>query len=262
MSVLGFGCTDLGREGRGRCQEACRTVAAAIDYGVTLFDTANSYVNGESERLLGRALAGRRHEVVLCSKAGHGFWASLPLQRWVGPVHGRSARNFRPAFLEMAVTGSLRRLRTDYLDVLYLHNPPAAVVGRDDVFSCLAGLRERGYVRFLGISCRKDATVDEAKVAVGREGVSVVQIPTSPAHMVDPSSIAADAERRGVALIGRQPFAHGALLATAGPESTSASSALTAALTLEGLASVLVGMRRHDHLCENVATVTALRSNV
>jgi 1-deoxyxylulose-5-phosphate synthase len=96
VSALGFGGNDLGRDRRrGITAETLRTIAAALDHGVTLFDTANSYVSGHSERMLGDALAGRRQDIVLCSKAGHGFWASLAVQRWVGPFNRQSSRNFR-----------------------------------------------------------------------------------------------------------------------------------------------------------------------
>jgi len=118
VSALGFGGNDLGRDRRRDiAAETLRTIAAALDHGVTLFDTANSYVSGDSERMLGHALAGRRQDIVLCSKAGHGFWASLPAQRLVGPLNRRSSRNFRPSALETAVAGSLRRQQCKILYV-------------------------------------------------------------------------------------------------------------------------------------------------
>jgi aryl-alcohol dehydrogenase-like predicted oxidoreductase len=108
VSALGFGGNDLGRDRRrGITAETLRTIAAALDHGVTLFDTANSYVSGDSERMLGHALAGRRQDIVLCSKAGHGFWASLPVQRLVGPLNRQSSRNFRPSALETAVAARI-----------------------------------------------------------------------------------------------------------------------------------------------------------
>ena len=266
VSALGFGGNDLGRDRRrGITAETLRTIAAALDHGVTLFDTANSYVSGDSERMLGHALAGRRQDIVLCSKAGHGFWASLPVQRLVGPLNRQSSRNFRPFALETAVAGSLRRLRTDRLDVLYLHNPPPRVVQDDDVVACLERMKSKGYIRFWGISCAKLATADDTRQAVGRKGVAVVQIPASCVHTLHTDALARDAAARGVALVGRQPFGHGDLVTpqvqpewAASPGCTPARTALTYALRLEGLASVLVGMRRYEHLRENVDTVACL----
>jgi aryl-alcohol dehydrogenase-like predicted oxidoreductase len=147
-------------------------------------------------------LAGRRQDIVLCSKAGHGFWASLPVQRWVGPLNRQSARNFRPSALETAVSGSLRRLRTDRLDVLYLHNPPPRVVQDDDVIACVERMKSKGYIRFWGISCAKLATADDVHQAVVRKGVAVVQIPASCVDTLYTAALARDAAARGVALVG------------------------------------------------------------
>ena len=162
--------------------------------------------------MLGHALAGRRQDIVLCSKAGHGFWASLPIERLVGPFNRQSSRNFHPSALETAVAGSLRRLRTDRLDVLYLHNPPPGVVQDDDVLAWVERMKSKGYIRFWGISCAKLATADDARQAVGRKGVAVVQIPASCVHTLHTAALARDATARGVALVGRQPFGHGDLL--------------------------------------------------
>ena len=268
VSALGFGGNDLGRDKRrDTTAETLRTIAAALDHGVTLFDTANSYVSGDSERMLGRALGGRRQGIVLCSKAGHGFWASLAVQRLVGPFNRQSSRNFRPAALESAVAGSLRRLRTDRLDVLYLHNPSPGIIEDDDVLACVERMKSKGYIRFWGISCARLATANEAQQAVGSKGVAVVQIPTSSVHTLHSAALARDAAARGVALIGRQPFGHGDFLTSQvapGPAASSgltpARTALTWALQLEGLASVLVGMRQYEHLRENVDTVACLAS--
>jgi len=124
VSALGFGGNDLGRDRRGGITaETLRTIAAALDHGVTLFDTANSYVSGDSERMLGHALAGRRQDIVLCSKAGHGFWASLPAQRLVGPLNRRSSRNFRPSARRAGRAPAIRARRPT-------HFAGAARVGR------------------------------------------------------------------------------------------------------------------------------------
>ena len=126
-------------------------------------------------------------------------------------------------------------------------------------------MKSKGYIRFWGISCAKLATADDAHQAVGRKGVAVVQIPASCVHTLHTAALARDAAARGVALVGRQPFGHGDLLTpqvqpgwAASPGRTPARTALTWALRLEGLASVLVGMRRYEHLHENVDTVACL----
>src|SRR5260221_14628991 len=116
---------------------------------MNFFDTADMYSQGESEMLLGRAFRRQRPQVIIASKAGY----CLPAQRrviarlkpFVRPlikllgikrhrlpvaVRGSLAQDFSPTYLRRAVEGSLRRLRTDYLDLLQLHSPPADVVAR------------------------------------------------------------------------------------------------------------------------------------
>jgi aryl-alcohol dehydrogenase-like predicted oxidoreductase len=126
-------------------------------------------------------------------------------------------------------------------------------------------MKSKGYIRFWGISCAKIASADDAHQAVGREGVAVVQIPASCVQTLHTAALAREAAARGVALVGRQPFGHGDLLTSqvqpewaASPVCTPARTALTYALRLEGLASVLVGMRRYEHLHESVDTVACL----
>src|SRR5438270_9800206 len=89
--------------------EACRILGCALDGGINFVDTANVYAGGESERVLGRLLDGRRKDVVLASK--------------IGMKVGDEQPGLSRAALTAAVENSLRRLRTDWLDVCYLHTP-------------------------------------------------------------------------------------------------------------------------------------------
>src|SRR5205085_10608407 len=107
VSVVGLGCNNFGW--RLDAEQTRRVVDAAIDVGVTLFDTAESYGGGESELFLGRSLAGRRDEVVIATKFGG--------QRGTNPPGG-SAENVR-----RAIDGSLERLGTDYVDLYQYHRP-------------------------------------------------------------------------------------------------------------------------------------------
>src|SRR5882724_3233485 len=130
------------------------------------------YSQGESEKLLGRAFRGRRHRVVLASKAGY----CLPTQRRViarlkpivrpiirllgikrenlpAAVLGAPSQDFSPAYLRRAIEGSLRRLGTDHLDLFQLHSPPALIVERGDWAAALDVLRREGKIRWYGVSC-------------------------------------------------------------------------------------------------------------
>lgn len=142
VSVVGLGCLNLGS--RLDLDASRGVVDAALDLGVTLFDTADIYGGaGESERILGELLAKRRDRVVLATKFGHPSF-----EMGLGPAAG--AKGGR-AYIRRAVEGSLRRLRTDYIDLYQIHMPDPAT----PVVETLAALHElvvAGKVRYLGHS--------------------------------------------------------------------------------------------------------------
>ena len=138
LSRLGLGAAPLGNEyGDVDEREAVRAVHAAIDAGVTVFDTSPYYGRTVSESRLGDALAGRRDEVVLCTKAGR-YDLSLP-----------DGFDFSPQRLRRSVDESLRRLQTDRLDILLLHDiefsAPSAIL--DEAIPVLHELKQRGKTR-------------------------------------------------------------------------------------------------------------------
>ncbi|HKN97043.1 MAG TPA: aldo/keto reductase [Pseudonocardiaceae bacterium] len=136
VSVVGLGCNNFGR--RVDIDRTREVVDAAIDAGITLLDTADVY--GESEAFLGQVLAGRRDKVVLATK-----WGS---DMGYGPVAG--ARGGR-AYLRRAVEQSLRRLRTDYIDLYQLHTPDRATPIAETI-AALGELVAEGKVRYAGHS--------------------------------------------------------------------------------------------------------------
>ncbi|HEY6276473.1 MAG TPA: aldo/keto reductase [Streptosporangiaceae bacterium] len=141
VSVTGLGGNNFGR--RLDLAGTRAVVDAAIDAGITLIDTAESYGNGGSEELLGEVLAGRRDQVVLATKFG-----GLGADMGYGPAAG--ARGGR-AYIRRAVEGSLRRLRTDYIDLYQLHVPdPETPVA--ETLAALTELVTEGKVRYLGHS--------------------------------------------------------------------------------------------------------------
>ncbi|MET1062841.1 MAG: aldo/keto reductase, partial [Aeromicrobium sp.] len=117
-------------------------VDAAFEHGVTLFDTADSYGRGQSEELLGAALVGRRDEVVVATKFGMDM----------GGVNGDDGgRRGSAAYVRTAVEASLRRLRTDYIDLYQLHTPdPATPI--EETLGALTELVKEGKVRAIGSS--------------------------------------------------------------------------------------------------------------
>jgi aryl-alcohol dehydrogenase-like predicted oxidoreductase len=142
VSVAGLGCNNFGR--RLDLDGARAVVNAAIDVGVTLFDTSDTYGEaGGSERALGEILGRRRDQVVLATKFGHQH-----ADMGYGPAAG--AKGGR-AYIRRAVTESLRRLRTDYIDLYQLHTADP-VTPVEETIAALNELVAEGKVRYLGHS--------------------------------------------------------------------------------------------------------------
>jgi aryl-alcohol dehydrogenase-like predicted oxidoreductase len=142
VSVTGLGCNNFGRR---LDLDATRSVVdAALESGVTLLDTADMYGGGGgSEEMLGEVLAGRRDEVVLASKFGHQDF-DMGYGTAAGAKGGR-------AYIRRAVERSLRRLRTDYLDLYQLHTPDP-VTPVEETLAALTELVAEGKVRYIGHS--------------------------------------------------------------------------------------------------------------
>jgi aryl-alcohol dehydrogenase-like predicted oxidoreductase len=150
VSRVGLGCNNFG--GRIGAEETRAVVEAALDAGITFFDTAEAYGNeGGSERLLGELLEGRREQVALATKFA-----------WKADDGGGSAENVR-----RAIAGSLERLRTDYVDLYYLHRPDATTPIAETL-NALHELIQAGTVRAIGCSNFSAEQLSEAD-SVGRE---------------------------------------------------------------------------------------------
>jgi aryl-alcohol dehydrogenase-like predicted oxidoreductase len=142
VSVAGLGCNNFGR--RLDADRTRAVVDAAIDAGITLLDTAESYgPAGRSEEILGEVLAGRRDQVVLATKFGHRS-ADMGYGTAAGSKGGRS-------YIMRAIEQSLRRLRTDYIDLYQIHTPDP-VTPIEETLSALDELVAQGKVRYIGHS--------------------------------------------------------------------------------------------------------------
>ena len=195
-SVVGLGCNNFG----WNIDEAAtkHVVDAALDAGVTFFDTADIYGGTKSEEFLGRVLQGRRDKVVLASKFGIRIDDSRP-------------GGARPAYIRQAVEDSLRRLQTDYLDLYQLHRPDDATPIADTL-GALNDLVQAGKVREIGCSNFSAAQLQEAKAAAqgGARFVSV-QNEYSLLKREPEADVLPECERLGVAFLPYFPLASGFL---------------------------------------------------
>jgi aryl-alcohol dehydrogenase-like predicted oxidoreductase len=151
VSALGLGCQELtGEYGAADPDEAVATVHKALDLGVTLFDTAEGYGPYRNEAFLGSALRGRRAGAVIATKVGFAI------------RDGRTAEpDSRPERIRTAVEGSLQRLRTDHVDLLYQHRVDPRVP-IEDVVGAMADLVGAGKVRYIGLSEAGESTIRRA----------------------------------------------------------------------------------------------------
>ena len=154
VSRVGLGCNNFGR--RLDRERTRRVVEAALDAGITFFDTAESYGDGESERFLGAALGERRSDVVVATKFG---WAP-------GDLPGGS-----PERVRRAIDASLERLGTDVIDLCYYHRPDG-VTPLSETLGAMQELVAAGKVRRLGLS-NVDVDLLEEAAATGVEVVAV-----------------------------------------------------------------------------------------
>jgi aryl-alcohol dehydrogenase-like predicted oxidoreductase len=229
VSEIGFGCARLGGilAGSAVKNETAHTLLSALDAGVTFYDTADMYTQGESETQIGKAFRGKRDRVVIASKAGYCLPTQRkliarvkplvkPLVRLLGlkrqhlatAVSGSLTQDFSDGYLTNALEASLRRLQTDYLDLYQVHSPPTKLIANGEFIATLERLKGQGKIRYYGVACD---TVDDAVLSLKYPGVSAVMFPFG---LLDPEAIAILlplAEKQGVALIGRGCFGGGLL---------------------------------------------------
>jgi len=196
VSVVGLGCNNFGR--RLDAQATSAVVDAALEAGITFFDTADTYGNTKSEEYLGRALGRRREGVVVATK----FGSRIDEQR----------RGARPEYVHRAVDDSLRRLGTDRIDLYQLHWPdPEVPIG--ETLGALDELVKAGKVREVGCSNFSAEQLREAEEAT-REGAArfvSVQNEYSLLHREPEEEALPECERLGIAFVPYFPLANGLL---------------------------------------------------
>jgi aryl-alcohol dehydrogenase-like predicted oxidoreductase len=234
VSELGMGCSGIGRSLHRRDDAgALATLHASLEAGVNFFDTAPGYSAGDSEYLLGRAFRSCRDRVIITSKAGSGATLAgrlakrykhllrpvrhllRPLQPVLPVLYQSQKRvDFSRDFIVRSLEGSLRRMGTDYLDILLLHHPTRQVLVQADFCETFLELRQAGKIRHWGVSAD---TLDQAMLCLEIPGIEVIQLELSVVNRAPLDGFLSRARERNIGIVARKVLEQGLLSATAYP---------------------------------------------
>src|SRR5882757_4709944 len=233
VSEIGFGGSRIGGvfAEKHSSKEASTVLRKALDAGITFFDTADMYSQGESESLIGAAFRGCRQQVILATKGGYCLPARRNFIRRIKPfvrpivqalglkrarlpagISGSLSQDFSPSYLIKALEGSLKRLRTDYVDLYQLHSPGAPFMRSNafgEALQTLEKLKGQGKLRFYGIATE---VPQDAPFCLSAPGISSLQLGFGLLDLdaLDEGTLAA-AEARGLGIIARGCFGGGLL---------------------------------------------------
>lgn len=264
ISEVSFGCMSLGMNDADNAKLLHRAMALGINF----FDTADLYDKGFNETTLGKALQGKRGEVVIATKVGNQWRPDGSGWEW----------NPRPEYIIASVEGSLRRLGTDYIDLYQLHGGTIEDP-IDDVIAAFEKLRQQGKIRYYGISSIRPNVIREY---VRRSNIVSVMMQYSLLDRRPEVSCLPVLQQHGISVLARGSVAKGllidkpatpylayteaevqqakdAILSLAGPQRSAAQTSLKYVLMHPVVASAVVGIRTFAQLEE--AAIAAPRLN-
>ncbi len=298
VSALGLGAAPIGS--RTGFNESKETLNKAFDLGINFYDTAPSYGQGSSEEIIGKVFRNKRDNVIITTKVGYYPTATLQTASKFKPlvrsllrkipglrsniqnfVNSQNESDFEPNLIVKSVENSLRRLDSDYIDLLLLHSPPREIVERGDVFERLKSLKQQGKIRYYGVSA---SNLDNSLLLLKHSelGISALQVTLNLFEQEAIKELIPLANRQGVAIVARELFAHGKItpnssdtdnqgLKYVGPLEadnsfdflakdgvrTITQAALQFGLQTEGVSVVLAGMSKVKHVQANVTVFDA-----
>jgi aryl-alcohol dehydrogenase-like predicted oxidoreductase len=260
VSVLGFGGSEIGYQ-QVSASSAGKLLHDALDAGVNVFDTAECYVT--SEELIGDAIGNRRADYYLFTKCGH--------------ERGWSHPDWRPESLWRSIERSLKRLKTDHVDLLQLHSCSETELRRGEVIEFLKGARERGHTRYIGYS--GDSRAALYAVECGEFDTLQTSINIADQEALDLTLPAAKKQNMGV--IAKRPLANVAWAGGDRPPRdgygypywerlqklkydflrrdlpVSVATALRFVLTVRNIHTAIVGTTKRGRFVENVSALNA-----
>ncbi|MBA2681384.1 MAG: aldo/keto reductase [Ktedonobacteraceae bacterium] len=255
VSTLGLGGNDLNRCSE---QQVDNLIGQALDLGFNVLDTAECYK--ESEERIGRALHFRREDCYVFTKCGHADDFDLPA--------------WSPQLLEASIERSLRRLRTDHLDMVFLHSCSLQLLQQGDLIACLKRIQEAGKVRFIGYSGDREA----ARFAIKCGAFDALELSLNIADQEAIDQLIPLAQEREMGVVAKRSLANNAWKSDniVLPEPTriyqerlqklnydflqnddATTTALRFVTSTPGIHTAIVGTINKDHLRQNVSSINA-----
>ena len=267
VSVLGIGCSRVASINNPvPIREVEATLEAAIEAGVNLFDTADIYGQGDSERALSRLLLRHRERMFVVTKVGgrHGRHAGIirlakPLLRKLirsrpqlrgAVVKARTAtvsHRFRPIDLRRAVESSRRRLGLDQLDGLLLHSPSLETLHDPTIKDFLEELLQVGWAKYVGVSVE---TVAEVEAALLTPAITILQMPLTVASELSGTDLIEQVRRRNIGVFVRE------VLSALIPGAYSLREAVRSAVAPDFVTAALIGVSTRRHLDELLSAIS------
>ena len=209
VSEVGFGLWTVSTGWWGKLdeRESMALLSQALDLGMNFFDTADTYGEGYGEDILAKALGQNRNNIIIGTKFGYDFYTQEERQG-----HRERPQDFSPEFVRYACEQSLRRLKTDHIDLYQLHNPKLETIQSDELFYTLDTLVKEGKIRYYGSALGPDiGWFEEGEASMRERNTPSVQIIYSILEQDPARKFFPIAEEEGTGLLSRVPHASGML---------------------------------------------------